>query len=75
MAAERLKKKAPNETRGAVKFDTLVAATAHSVGAKYILTHNERDFRSPLSVVSSPVEVIDATTGRPGQQLKLPLKK
>ncbi len=77
MAAERLKerqkKKTPDEARGAVKFDTLIAATAHVFGAKYVLTHNKRDFRRPLAVVGSSVEVIDATAGRPGQQIAMPI--
>jgi hypothetical protein len=55
-----------------VKFDTLIAATAHVYGAKYLLSANERDFESALKIVRSAVEVIDAKNRRAGIQSVIP---
>lgn len=67
MATDRLANRG-NAPRGAVKFDTLIAATAHVYGAKYLLSANERDFESALKIVRSAVEVIDAKNRRAGIQ-------
>lgn len=71
MAAERMAARPPNAERGAVKFDTLIAAIAHEVAAKYVVTDDRRDYGSPLRVVSSPVEIVVASQPRPGQQMNL----
>lgn len=73
MAAERFAKRASigQGERGAVKFDTLIAAVAHDHAAQYVVTDDRRDYATPLKAVSSPVEILIATTARPGQQLKL----
>lgn len=50
--------------RGAVSYDALIAAIAHRIGAKWLLTANPDDMKRCLAAVSSPVEVLD-TTGIP----------
>ena len=47
--------------RGAVKFDALIAAIAHHVGARWLLTANVDDMRSHLKVIGSGIEVVNAT--------------
>lgn len=64
MAAVALATRAPNDRRGAVKFDTLIAATAHVHGALYLVTDNARDLAKPLTAVRSSVTVIVATEPR-----------
>ena len=80
MAAERFARRASigQGERGAVKFDTLIAAVAHDHGAQYIVTDDRRDYGTPLKAVGSAVQILVASTPRPGQQLKLvegPAKK
>lgn len=62
MAREMLSKRPEGQERGVIKYDVLIAAIAHQEKAKYIVTDNFRDYRKPLSVVNSPVEVVDATS-------------
>ena len=58
--------------RGAVKFDSLIAAIAHRIGARWLLTANGGDMRSALAVIKSPVEVVVADEQPPtGQQVML----
>lgn len=64
MVRPLLSSRAPGDARGAVKFDTLIAAIAHEMKAKYLVTDNVRDYRKPLAVVNSTVEVIDITAPR-----------
>lgn len=71
MAAQRIAARPIGAERGAVKYDTLIAAIAHDVGAKYVVTDDRRDYGGPLRVVSSSVEVVVASTPRPGQQMNL----
>ncbi|HEY4188583.1 MAG TPA: type II toxin-antitoxin system VapC family toxin [Polyangia bacterium] len=47
--------------RGAVKYDSLIAAIAHRIGAKWLVTGNSGDYRKALAVINSPVDVIVAT--------------
>jgi predicted nucleic acid-binding protein len=61
MCREVLKRRGPGETRGAVQFDALVAATAHVLGARWLVTDNARDLRRHLRVVQSPVELLVAS--------------
>ncbi len=58
--------------RGIVKFDALIAAMAHVLGAKYLVTADARDFERLLSEVESTVKVVDATEAH--GQLVLALK-
>jgi predicted nucleic acid-binding protein len=58
--------------RPIVKFDALIAAMAHALGAKWLLTANARDFKRMLAEVESSVMVLDVTESQ-GQQV-LPLK-
>ena len=50
-----------------VKFDNLIAAVSHHVGAKYLLTGNPRDMSVALTAISSGVVVVDATEQPRGQ--------
>jgi predicted nucleic acid-binding protein len=56
-----LRARAPGRERGAVKFDALIAAIAHKIGARWLLTANGRDMRAHLSAIDSTVEVVVAT--------------
>ncbi len=44
-------------TRAAMKFDAQIAAVAHSLGARYLLTANARDIGRHLVAVNSPTQV------------------
>ncbi|HWO24935.1 MAG TPA: type II toxin-antitoxin system VapC family toxin [Kofleriaceae bacterium] len=54
--------------RDGVKFDALVFATAHQMGARWLLTGNRRDYEPYVKAISSRVEVVIATNPPPGQQ-------
>jgi predicted nucleic acid-binding protein len=58
-------------TRRAVKFDALIAAIAHEVGARAILTSNPRDLARVLRAIDSTVQVVDTSQMPPGT-LSLP---
>lgn len=63
--------------RGAVKYDALIAGTAHHIGARWLLTADVDDMRSHLGAIGSSVEVVNATepTAAGGQQLLVDLLK
>lgn len=63
MRREVLKTREGRE-RGAVNYDALIAAIAHRISARWLLTANPDDMRRCLSTVTSAVEVLD-TTGLP----------
>lgn len=46
------------EERGAVKYDALIAAVAHDMGARWLVTDNRKDMQRCLDAVKSPVELI-----------------
>lgn len=54
--------------RGAVKYDALIFAIAHQMGARWLLTGNRRDYEPYARAISSTVEIIRATDAPPGQQ-------
>ncbi len=54
--------------RGAVKYDALIFAIAHQMGARWLLTGNRRDYEPYAKVISSPVEIVVATDPPRGQQ-------
>ncbi|HET7504290.1 MAG TPA: type II toxin-antitoxin system VapC family toxin [Kofleriaceae bacterium] len=70
IATIRLKNRAPKE-RGAVKYDTLIFAIAHQIGARWLLTGNRRDYEPCKKAIASPVEIVVATEAPPGQQSML----
>jgi hypothetical protein len=43
-------------TRAAMKFDAMIAAIAHTLQAKYLLTANPRDFASLFKAVNSTTQ-------------------
>jgi predicted nucleic acid-binding protein len=47
--------------RGAVKYDALIAAIAHKIGARWLLTSNADDMRTALGAIKSTVQVVIAT--------------
>ncbi|MFI5288817.1 MAG: type II toxin-antitoxin system VapC family toxin [Polyangia bacterium] len=55
-----------------VKFDQLVAAVAHHVGARYLLTANAADMQTALRAISSGVVVLDASQAPVGETMRLP---
>ncbi len=55
-----------------VKFDRLIAAVAHHVGARYLLTGNAADMTVALNAISSGVIVLDASTAPLGETMRLP---
>jgi predicted nucleic acid-binding protein len=61
IAIMALRARRPGQERGAVKYDALIAAIAHKIGARWLLTANERDMRAHLQAIKSPVEVVIAT--------------
>jgi predicted nucleic acid-binding protein len=67
IAAATLKNRAGRE-RGAVKYDALIFAIAHQMGARWLLTGNRRDYEPCAKAINSPVEIVAATEPPPGQQ-------
>jgi predicted nucleic acid-binding protein len=67
IAAVTLKNRAGRE-RGAVKYDALIFAIAHHIGARWLLTGNRRDYEQCKTTLVSPVEILIATEPPPGQQ-------
>jgi predicted nucleic acid-binding protein len=67
IAAATLKNRAGRE-RGAVKYDALIFAIAHQIGARWLLTGNRRDYEPCAKAIHSPVEIVAATEPPPGQQ-------
>ena len=54
--------------RGAVKYDALIFAIAHQMGARWLLTGNRRDYERCAKAIASPVEIVVATEPPSGQQ-------
>ena len=61
-------------TRAAMKFDAMIAAIAHTLQAKYLLTANTRDFTIFFKAVKSKTEIHRADVPNPAfaYQLLLP---
>jgi predicted nucleic acid-binding protein len=68
IARETLRNRAGRE-RGAVKFDTLIFAIAHQIGARWLVTGNVKDYQRCAAAISSPVEILVATDPPPDQQV------
>jgi predicted nucleic acid-binding protein len=58
MARESLSKKPHKLARGAIKFDTLICATADAHRAARIITENPSDFAQHVATVDAPIEII-----------------
>jgi len=75
VAAKMLKhafaSKAAHESRAAIKYDAMIAAIAHALNAKCLVTANARDFGKYLAEVASPVELIAADEVPKKGQLRL----
>ncbi len=75
VAAKMLKtafaSKAAHEARAAIKYDAMIAAVAHALNAKCLVTANARDFGKYLAEVASPVELIAADEVPQKGQLRL----
>jgi len=71
MCRSLMAKKPSGDEKRAIRFDALIAAIAHRVGAKYLATANAKDFRSHLSHIKSTVEVYPIDEQPPGGQLKM----
>jgi hypothetical protein len=70
ITAATLKNRARREgERDGVKFDALIFAIAHQMGARWLLTGNRRDYLPYARAVSSRVEIVRAADAPPGQQL------
>ena len=57
------------ESRVAMKYDAMIAAVAHQLEAKYMLTDNPRDFATYLRLVSSNTELVTVSAPRARGQL------
>jgi len=66
-----LRSRPAGERRNGIKFDAMIAGIAHRMGARYLLTANERDFRRYLEELNSRVEVVDVSSPRNTGQLRL----
>lgn len=65
-----LLKQREGRERGAIKYDALIAAIAHNIGAKYLVTSNVDDLSKCLRAINSTVQVIMATAPpQTGQQV------
>jgi len=58
MMKNALASRAPGEARGAVRYDALIAAIAHSNGARWLVTDNRKDMAKCLGAVNSTVELV-----------------
>jgi len=58
MSKAALEARSPGEARGAVRYDALIAAIAHSSGAKWLVTDNRKDMAKCLKAVDSTVELV-----------------
>ena len=59
------------EERGAVTYDALIAAIAHAIGARWLLTTNRSHMQTCLIAVQSTVAVVETTELPRGTQLPL----
>ncbi|HCF56388.1 MAG TPA: hypothetical protein DFS52_00125 [Myxococcales bacterium] len=58
------------ESRLAMKYDAMIAAVAHQLEAKYMLTDNRGDFATYLKLVSSNTELVNVSDPRTKGQLR-----
>lgn len=65
MRKTALEKRALGSERGAISYDALIAATAHHIGAKWLITVNPRDYATCFAAVGSTVQVVN-TDALPG---------
>jgi predicted nucleic acid-binding protein len=61
MRTAALRQRADGRERGAVLYDALIAAIAHDLGARWLITANPGDMRKCLEAVNSSVEIVDTT--------------
>jgi predicted nucleic acid-binding protein len=61
MRRSALRQRADGQERGAVLYDALIAALAHDIEARWLITANPRDMKRCLAAVQSAVEIIDTT--------------
>jgi predicted nucleic acid-binding protein len=61
MRAAALRQRTSGHERGAVLYDALIAAIAHDLNARWLITANPGDMRRCLETVGSTVEIIDTT--------------
>jgi predicted nucleic acid-binding protein len=72
IARLRLQSRKPDDVRGAIKYDALIAAIAHKIGARWLLTANRRHMTAALASIASNVQVVVATEPpATGQQVML----
>jgi predicted nucleic acid-binding protein len=71
MSKKALDERGPNDVRGAVKYDALIAAIAHDIGARWLVTDNRKDMQRCLDAVNSPVELIVTSSVPKKGQLSL----
>jgi len=71
MTLAALAGRAPADSRGAVRYDALIAAIAHSVGARWLVTDNRKDMQKCLDAVGSSVELVVTSAIPPKGQLHL----
>jgi len=45
MSKKALEERGPDNERGAVKYDALIAAIAHDIGARWLVTDNRKDMQ------------------------------
>lgn len=61
MRISALRQRANGQERGAVLYDALIAAIAHDIGARWLITANPRDMKRCLDTVQSSVRILDTT--------------
>jgi hypothetical protein len=71
MCRPSMLKKPKEESRDAIKVDACIAAIAHRLNARYMLTGNPRHFRAHLDQVKSTVELIAVDQQPAKGQLKM----
>ena len=71
MRMAALRQRENGQERGAVVYDALIAAIAHDIGAKWLITANPRDMKKCLLAVNSPVALVDTTEVPAKGQLSL----
>jgi predicted nucleic acid-binding protein len=63
--------KGEKDLRAKMKFDALIAGTAHAMSAKWLVTCNAKDMRACLDALKSPVEIVVASEPPAKGQLNL----
>lgn len=62
MRISALRQRSQGQERGAILYDALIAAIAHDIGARWLITANPRDMKRCLDAVQSSVKILDTTT-------------